>query len=201
MNTIEDVKRRIKGKKNIVSDRESNSKFHVFIFKFFTVVIFFAFGTLIVNKDVNIKKIIFDKVYKSNFSFASFKNIYNTYIGNILPFDRIFKNRHVFNEKLEYNTISKYNKGAKLTLSKGYAIPSLKGGIIIYNGEKEDFGKTIIVQQSDGIDVWYGNLSNTSLNLYDYIDDNAIIGEANNDTLYLKFQKDGVEIDYKEILR
>ena len=62
-------------------------------------------------------------------------------------------------------------------------------------------GNTIIVQQSDGIDTWYGNLSNINLKLYDYIEDNSIIGEAKNNELYLMFQKDGVDVSYKDVLK
>ena len=62
-------------------------------------------------------------------------------------------------------------------------------------------GNTIIVQQSDGIDTWYGNLSNINLKLYDYIEDNSIIGEAKNNELYLMFQKDGVDVGYKDVLK
>ena len=62
-------------------------------------------------------------------------------------------------------------------------------------------GNTIIVQQSDGIYTWYGNLSNINLKLYDYIEDNSIIGEAKNNELYLMFQKDGVDVSYKDVLK
>ena len=107
----------------------------------------------------------------------------------------------MFNEKLKYKSISKYNKGVKLTLSNNYAIPIIKGGIVIFSGEKEGLGKTIIIQQSDGIDVWYSNLANTTMKLYDYVEDNAVVGEAKNNELYLIFQKDGVEIDSSEVLK
>ena len=74
-------------------------------------------------------------------------------------------------------------------------------GYVMGRGEKEGIGKTVIIQQSDGIDVWYGNLSTTTMKLYDYVEDNAIIGEAKENKLYMIFQKDGVEIDYKEVLK
>ena len=110
-----------------------------------------------------LKNTIYNKVYNSNFSFAKFKNIYNKHIGNILPFQNIFKTKKVFNEKLQYKSLSKYNKGVKLTLEDNYPIPSIKGGIVIFNGKK-DGKNTLIIEQYDGIDVWYCNLSNTKLN-------------------------------------
>lgn len=39
------------------------------------------------------------------------------------------------------------------------------------------------------------------MKLYDYVEDNAVVGEAKNNELYLIFQKDGVEIDSSEVLK
>ena len=127
--------------------------------------------------------------------------MYNEKLGNIIPFQDIFKEKKVFNEDLKYEKLSVYDKGVKLKLSENYAIPIIKGGIVIFVGDKENYGKTVIIQQSNGIDAWYGNLSNVNMKLYDYVSDNDIVGEAKNNYLYLKFQKDGVDIDYKEVLK
>lgn len=200
MERVYEVKKRIKDKK-IKQDDISNNKFKIFALKFFIVIILFSFGTILVKNDVNIKNTIYNNIYNKHFSFAFFKNTYNKYIGNIIPFQNIFKDKKVFNEKLEYKSLSKYNKGIKLKLNKNYIIPVIKDGIVIFSGNKEGLGKTIIIQGSDGIDIWYANLSNTKLKLYDYAEQNTLVGEAKNDELYMIFQKDGVEIDYKEVLK
>lgn len=200
MNKIDEINSRIKNKKiPIKEDNKKNNNF--FIIKFFLVIILFSLGTLTVRSDAKLKNDIYNKIYNNNFSFAYFKNVYNKYIGNIIPFQNIFKEQKVFSEKLEYKKISTYNKGVKLTLNQGYAIPVIKGGIVIFSGDKENLGKTVIISQSDGIDVWYSNLSNTTMKLYDYVEDDAIVGEAKNNELYMIFQKNGVEIDYKEVLK
>lgn len=200
MKNIDAVKHRIKSKKN----NESNNnvkKFNFFLVKFFMVILAFSLLSIATKKDVGLKNIIYNKVYKNNFSFAYFKNIYNKHIGNIIPFQNIFKEKRVFKEKLEYKSLSKYNKGVKLTLNDNYPIPIIKGGIVIFTGNKTDLGKTVIIQGSDGIDIWYGHLANINVKLYDYVEDNTIIGEAKNNELYMLFQKDGVEIDYNKILK
>ena len=200
MNRVDIEKNRIKNKKYNKNTNNENNKFKLFMVKFFVVLLAFSISTMIIKKDPKLKKDIYNNIYNNNFSFAYFKNIYNQYIGNILPFQNIFKEKKVFSEKLEYKTLSKYNKGVKLTLDNNYPIPIIKGGIVIFVGEK-DYMNTVIIQQSDGIDVWYCNLSNTNVKLYDYIEDGKIVGEAKNNELYLLFQKNGVEIDYKEVLK
>ena len=188
----------IKNKKEV---NNTKNHLHIFILKFFIVVIVFSFGTLIIRKNVLIKNTIYTKLYKNNISFAYIKNLYNKYIGNILPLQNTLKEKQVFKEKLEYKELSKYDNGIKLTLSESYSIPIIMGGIVIFSGEKENFGNTIIIQQSNGINTWYGNLSNTNMKLYDVVEDNQIIGEAKNNELYMLFEKDGEYIDYKEVLK
>ena len=199
MTKIDEVKNRIKNKKNNTEEK-SNSKFKEFLLKFFIVVVVFFLGTIAVRKDNNIKQAIYKNIYNNNFSFAKFKSIYNQYIGNIIPFQNIFNEKKVFSEKLEYLSSSKYNKGVKLKLSDNYAIPIIKGGIVIFVGEKENIGQTVIIQQSDGIDVWYGNLSSVNMKLYDYVSDNAIVGSAKNNELYL-VSKSFIEDGYKKVLK
>lgn len=202
MKEISEVQNRIRNKKkNIKSTSYNNKRVKLFLLKLVLVTLIFCTFTILVKTNTNIKNKVYKYVYSTNISFAYLKKIYNEHIGNILPFENIFTTKKVFNEKLEYKSLSTYNKGVKLTLNDNYAIPIIKGGIVIFVGEKDTIGKTVIIQQSDGIDVWYGNLSNINVKLYDYVEDGKIIGEASNNELYLEFQKDGVNIDYKEVLK
>ena len=41
-------------------------------------------------------------------------------------------------------------------------------GIVIFIGEKEGYGNTVVVEQVDGIDVYYSNVSVSNIKLYDY---------------------------------
>ena len=45
--------------------------------------------------------------------------------------------------------------------------------------------------------MWYGNLSNINVKLYDYIEKGTLIGNCNK-TLYLIHKKDGKVLDYGE---
>lgn len=203
MKEINEVQNRIRNKKKNMKSTSTNhnKRIKLFLVKLVFVTIIFCTSTILVKANTNIKNKVYNHVYNTNISFAYIKKIYNEHIGNVLPFQDIFTSKKVFNEKLEYKSLATYNKGVKLTLDDAYAIPIIKGGIVIFVGEKEKVGKTVIIQQHDGIDVWYGNLSNVNVKLYDYVEDGKILGEASNNELYLEFQKDGVNIDYKEVLK
>ena len=75
----------------------------------------------------------------------------------------------------------------------------MDSGIVIFIGDKEGYGKTVIVQQENGVDVWYSNLEEINVKLYDYIKKGNLIGMVNQN-LYLVFIKNGDVIDYKEYI-
>ena len=78
-------------------------------------------------------------------------------------------------------------------------MPLLESGVVVYIGEKESLGHTIIVEQVDGIDTYYSNI-NSNIKLYDYVEKGELLGEAKDNTLFLTFQKNGEYLDYKEFI-
>ena len=68
----------------------------------------------------------------------------------------------------------------------------------MFTGEKEGYGNVLIIQGVNGIDIWYGNLEDSSLKLYDYIETNTVLGNTKDDYYYLAFVKDGNFISYDE---
>ena len=73
--------------------------------------------------------------------------------------------------------------------------------MVIYIGEKENYGNVIIIEGVDGIDIWYGNMETTTTKLYDYVNKNTYLGTTKDNILYLVYQKDGKFLDYKEYLK
>ena len=47
--------------------------------------------------------------------------------------------------------------------------------------------------------MWYGNISNTSVKLYDYVKKGDILGEV-NDYLYLVYKKNGNILNYEDYI-
>ena len=129
--------------------------------------------------------------------------MYKDLFGSPIPFsDLIEKNKTslVFDEKLQYKEKSKYLDGVKLTVSKNYLVPTLESGMVVFIGEKENYGNTIIIQQTDGIDVWYSNIKVSSVQLYDYVEKGSLIGETNDTNLYLVYKKDGKVLNYEDYI-
>lgn len=148
----------------------------------------------------NFKKTFYHYAYEENFPFSTVKNFLQEKFGTSLTFDKIVTDEEVFNEKLSYKDKSLYHDGVKLTVSSEYMIPSLESGIVVYIGEKENYKQVVIVQQMNGVDVWYGNIKQANVKLYDYVEKGSLIGQVDNKTLYLVFQKEGKFVDYQSYL-
>lgn len=148
------------------------------------------------------KEIIEKRVYQDNISFAAINNFYEKYFGDIFPMDSILKDntRMVFNEQLVFHDQEKYLDGVKLTVDKGYLVPVLDSGIVVFVGDKEKYGPTIIVQQVNGVDVWYVGVDSSSIKLYDYVEKGDLLGEALGTEICLVYQKAGEFLDYQEYL-
>lgn len=182
-----------KCKKNI----KSNFGLNIIIKSLFTIIL--TLSTLIVLKaKPNLKTDFFKHVYETNFSFSTVNNLYQKYFGSPLPFKDLIDNNiePVFNEELNYSEKSLYKDGVKLIVDTNYLVPSLESGLVVFIGEKEDYGNVVIVQQVNGIDLWYGNINNVNVNLYDYIEKGSLIGDVNDNYLYLVYKKEGEVLDY-----
>ena len=162
-------------------------------------------SVLIITKSSDkFKAIIKQNVYDKNFSFAKVNDVYTKYLGSALPFKdiKIFKEetKTTFDEKLKFTESNKYLDGVKLTVEQSYLVPIQESGLVVFTGEKEGYGNIVIIQQVNGVDMWYGNLSNVNVNLYDYVEKGDLLGEVKDTNLYLVYQKDGKYIDYKEYI-
>lgn len=166
----------------------------IILSKLLLSIIIFLIGMILVK--TNLKDTIKTKLYEESLPFQKLKNTYNKYLGKII---KVEKTTPVFNETLEYNKITKYKDGVKLDVSDNYMVPILESGVVVFIGEKENYKNTIIVEQVDGVDVFYGNIKTNNIKLYDYVEKGELLGEANNE-LYLVFQKDGKYLDYKEYI-
>lgn len=171
------------------------------ISKILITIIIFLLGMIILKKNPSYKATIQKNIYEKSIKFTKIKDTYNKYFGKLLSIDKItYKETPVFNENLTYKDKKTYKDGVELTVEEGYMIPSLKNGIVVYIGEKEEYGSTIIIEQENGIDVFYSNVITDGIKLYDYIEKGEYVGRAKDTKIYLLFQKNGEVLNYQEYI-
>ena len=171
----------------------------ILLSKTLILIIIFLLSSILIKKYPESKLTIKTKVYEESFKFTKLKNIYEKHFGNILSLDKIIKEEQpVFSEKISYTNKQKYQDGVELTVNSNYLVPSIESGIVVFIGEKENYGKTIVIEQTNGIDVFYSNIEPVNINIYDYVEKGELLGETKTNKLYLIFQKDGEILNYKD---
>lgn len=188
-----------KNKRNKKNNKDSKKYVSNLVTRTLLTVIL-VFGVLImVNFDKDLKSKIEKYLFTTNHSFSSINSIYNKYFADLTS--KTKDSVAVFNEKEkteEKESVTKYKDGVRKKVDKGENIKLLNSGIVVFVGEKEGYGNTIIVQQSNGTDAWYGHMNKVNVKLYDYVEKDKSLGTA-DDYVYLVFQKDGKYIDYETI--
>ncbi len=185
-----------------LEDYKKNKNGHTglkFLKKLFTRV--FICGILVLtvliicNLSDTTKALIKKELFQTDFNFSKITKLYNNLFNKKDDSEKVS-----LNNGITYEGYEDYLDGVSLNTTEGDSISLLESGIVVYIGQKDGYGNTIIVQQSNGVDVWYGNVDNVSINLYDYVNKGTAVATS-KDNLYLLFQKDGEYLDYKEFIK
>ncbi len=177
------------------------NRFFKLLSHFLVCIIITLIGLIVLKSNADLRNFVYKNVFQSNLKFASINEFYEKYFGSSLPLsEKQSSLSMVSSEKIEYSNLEKYKEGVKLKVSNNYTIPVIKSGIVIFAGVKEDYGNTVIVQTADDIEMWYSNLKDIKVNMYDYLKKGSIIGEADGKDLILVFTKDGKSLDYKKYI-
>ncbi len=186
---------------NTCEEKEDNSKRGKYVKGLITrtlISVIFVLGSLIyINQNDKNKELFQTHVLQNSLSFTKINNLYQNFLGSI-DFKKTNNNaKPVFNN-IPYTKIESYNNSNKLTVKKGEVIDVITSGIIVFMGEKEDLGYTIIIQGNDGVDIWYSGLENSDYKVYDYVEKGSILGTSKEETIYLTIVKDKNYLTYEE---
>ena len=181
------------------NDNNLKKYFKGLVIRLLIVLLLFLTALIACKCNSQIKDKVYKYLYTENISFTKIKKIYNKYLGGILPIKKEVDTEKVFQEKLKYTDLSIYQDGIKLSVGNNYLVPALQEGMVVFVGDKENYGNTIIVEDLDGVRYWYGNITTSSLKLYDYIEKGSLIGETSTN-LYLVFSKDDNYLDYEKYI-
>lgn len=187
---------------NTSLDNDHRIKYLKFLVTRILISLILVIGVSIFVKVNDLNKSYVQKyLFEDNLKFTEINQLYQKYFGKIIP-SPIDKDEMVFSgDDLTKKAYEKYENGIKFTISEHSPISALIGGIVVFIGEKDNYGNTVIVQGNDGVDYWYGGLTNLSVNLYDYIESNALLGETSANHLYLVLKKDNNYLNYEEYIK
>lgn len=162
-------------------------------------IIFVLISIIYTNTNETNKELYKTHVLENSLSFTKINNLYQDLFGTVDINPKPKSNSTpVFFNSINYTNIENYKNGTKLTMNTGEIVNVITSGIVVFIGEKDDLGNTVIIQGNDGVDIWYSNITDTDIKIYDYIESGSIIGTTNSDYLILTINKDGKYLTYEE---
>lgn len=164
------------------------------------ITVIFVLGSIIFTNISEDNKALYQKyVLEDSLEFTKINELYQSVFGDvdITKQDNNTDSEVVFGD-VSYTNIEPFKNGVKLTVGMNEAINVITSGIVVFIGEKDDLGNTVIIQGNDGVDIWYSNITDTDISVYDYIEAGSILGSSNSEDIYLTINKDGEFINYEE---
>ena len=162
------------------------------------IAIIFVLGSIIfTNISEDNKQLYQNYVLEDSLEFTKINQLYQSVFGKVDVTDDQDKDEVVF-RSITYTNIEPFKNGVKLTVGMNEVVNVITSGIVVFIGEKDDLGNTIIIQGNDGVDIWYSNITDSDMKVYDYIEAGSILGTSNGEDIYLTISKDGEFISYEE---
>ena len=162
------------------------------------IAVIFVLGSIIFTNISAKNKELYQKyVLEDSLEFTKINELYQSLFGSVDITKKDNDSEVVFGN-ITYTNIEPFKNGSKLTIGMNEVVNVITSGIVVFIGEKDDLGNTIIVQGNDGVDIWYSNITDTDIKVYDYLESGNILGTSNSDDIYITISKDGEFMSYEE---
>ena len=162
------------------------------------ITVIFVLGSIIFTNVSDENKELYQKyVLEDSLEFTKINELYKSVFGKVDVTDNSDKDEVVFGS-ITYTNVEPFKNGVKLTVGMNEVVNVITSGIVVFIGEKDDLGNTIIIQGNDGVDIWYSNITDSDIKVYDYVEVGSILGTSNGEDIYLTISKDGEFISYEE---
>ena len=173
-----------------------------FLTRILLVVIFLLF-ILIMNKyNKTFVQSFKNNLFNKSFNFIKVNKISQRILGKDVFYYQDNKDVvEVLASGFDESGRSKYYDSEKVSVSSNLPIGSISSGVVVYIGNKEHYGNTVIIQGMDGFNIWYSNIKDINIGLYDYVEENNFIGAADGEFIYLLIEKDNKYYTYDEYIK
>lgn len=163
------------------------------------LAVIFVLGSMIFTGISDSNKTLYkNAVLENSLEFTKINNLYQDLFGRVDFLKTSKANTTPVFKNINYKNMESYKNGTKLTVNMNETVNVITSGIVVFIGENDELGNTIIIQGNDGVDIWYSNITDTNITIYDYIESGSIIGSSNSDFIYLTICKDGKYLSYEE---
>lgn len=163
------------------------------------ITVIFVLGSIIFTNISEDNKALYQKyVLEDSLEFTKINELYQSIFGDVDIAKKDYPDSEVVFGDVTYTNIEPFKNGVKLTVGMNEVVNVITSGIVVFIGEKDDLGNTVIIQGNDGVDIWYSNITENDIKVYDYVEAGSILGSSNSEDIYLTINKDGEFINYEE---
>lgn len=167
----------------------------LFLFKVLASACLFLLVAIMFRNDgeaLNPIKSFVQSTMEKDFQFAAVSSWYEDQFGKPLALLPFSKDKEVGNESTpgqQYalpasgRILEEFgSNGQRITIetNKDAAVEAMNEGFVLYTGDKEGFGKTVVIQHADKSETWYGNLDSIEVSLYQFIEKGTSVGIASD---------------------
>ena len=164
------------------------------------IAIIFVLGSIIFTNISDKNKELYQKyVLEDSLEFTKINELYQSVFGSVDITKKNNDSEVVFGS-ITYTNVEPFKNGVKLTVGMNEVVNVITSGIVVFIGDKDDLGNTIIIQGNDGVDIWYSNITDTDMAVYDYVEAGSIMGTSNGEDIYITISKDGQFMSYEEYM-
>lgn len=159
---------------------------------YITKILLSAILLIVLNSFLESNNKLHKIIFESKYNYIKINNITKILLNK--------KDSYVSNNSLNYNKIIQKENYEILILDNKTSISNIKEGNVIFIGNIKDKGKTITINTNKNENISYSNLENISVNLYDYVNKDEIIGNTVDNRLILSIKKDDKYIKYEDYI-
>lgn len=167
------------------------------------LVLVFVLFVLILNKfNRNLSLEFKNDLFNKSFNFVKVNKISQKVLGkDVFYYQGNNNSMQVLSNNFNSFDKQKYMDAEKMVVSSNLPIGSISSGVVVFIGDKENYGKTIIIQGLDGYNIWYCNIKDINIKLYDYVESQSLIGSADGQYIYLLIEKNNKFFTYDEYIK
>ena len=196
-------------------------KTNVFLFKvLLSAALFFAVAILYKHPSSQLEPIrsAVASTFEQELQFAFITDWYEEAFGKplaFLPSDLQEEGADVEKVTAEYiipatgtiiETFVSNGEGIKIETEPNAKVGAIQAGTVVFVGNKEKTGKTVVIQHKDGSESWYGHLQSMDAKLYASIEKGASVGtvlqssETGTSVLFFAMKKDGEFVNPDQVI-
>ncbi|WP_147515364.1 M23 family metallopeptidase [Massilibacterium senegalense] len=138
------------------------------------------------------------RIMSQQFPFLAFKQTYESVFGSAVPFllqdDGKYTDVVQVAEESPFLTgtiVEKTTQGWWVQVANQAVIQNPANGFILFCGNQNQYGKTVIIQLENNREMWIGHIDKCDVPMYSFIQKGEYIGKSKDNLLFVALKHEG----------